>query len=115
MLDCLVLPLRLAEAMNQEDIQGFTIPFSSLVSIRGGSKASSSEHFILLLGLVWNSLISILFGQQEIPCGSEKSLLPVVVSGGGFCAGLAICVGLVLYVVEWKNVLKQSSMVPVIH
>lgn len=52
MLDCLVLPLRLAEAMNQEDIQGFTIPFSSLVSIRGGSKASSSEHFILLLGLV---------------------------------------------------------------
>lgn len=28
-LDLLVLPLRLSEAMNQEDLQGFTTPFSS--------------------------------------------------------------------------------------
>lgn len=44
-LDLLVLPLRLAEATNREDLQEIATPFSSLVRIRGGSKASS-EHFI---------------------------------------------------------------------
>lgn len=39
MLDLQVLPLGLAEAVNQEDPQSFATSFSSLVRINEGSKA----------------------------------------------------------------------------
>lgn len=42
MLDLQVLPLGLAEAINQEDPQGFATSFSSLVRMSEGSKASFS-------------------------------------------------------------------------
>lgn len=59
MLDLQVLPLGLAEAINQEDPRSFATSFSSLVRISEGSKAS------FLLNLMWRNLVSVLSDQQE--------------------------------------------------
>lgn len=73
-VDLQVLPLGLAEAVNQEDPLSFATFFSSLVRINEGSKASFSAGFG-----VKESVFSP-FWQRKIPWCSEKSLLPEVMS-----------------------------------
>lgn len=74
MLDLQVLPLGLAEAVNQEDPQSFATSFSSLVRINEGSKALFSAGFG-----VKESAFSSFWSTGKFPV-VERPLLPVVVS-----------------------------------